>query len=282
MDGAVVVEGAFAHPACGGRAAPGRSPSRRPTRAPGTAPRSASPRATGLPCRVRLRVDADHRPVRRRSTARHRGLDDDPFCANQALLCFEPVQVTSRRGQRHPVGAGDRGPGHGPTPGGAAPRDGAPDISEEIEGYVVDWAPTAALRRSSTSWWAASARTGRSIIRDYVETSRREVDSVDELAEPDSTESAPELPYRERARPAGRGRARRGCSVLAVTGCCPRFPACRAPSSTALSRTSAGPTSSRGRHRGPHDRRRRGRAACTGRPGGLVAARRSSILERYV
>ena len=149
-------------------------------------------------------------------------------------------------------------------------------ISEEIEGYVVELGTDGRLLTLQLDELVGGIGSDRAlIIRDYVDTSRREVDSVlDELAELDSHRAARQRPHRQRPGPAGRRRrARRGRRPArlppAVQGPAPARRD-RRPPGRALRRAAE---AARGRHRGPHGRRRRRRAARPGRARGTVAAR---------
>ncbi len=157
-------------------------------------------------------------------------------------------------------------------------------ISEEIEGYVVELGTDGRLLTLQLDELVGGIGSDRAlIIRDYVDTSRREVDSVlDELAELDSTVlgqrpspacwACPAV-----ATPSTRPRAR------AATACCPRSPACPAPSSTASSRTSGACRScSRPGSRTSWPSTASASSAPRAVREGLSRLAESSILERYV
>ena len=110
-------------------------------------------------------------------------------------------------------------------------------ISEEIEGYVVELGTDGRLLTLQLDELVGGISSDRAlVIRDYVDTGRRDVDSVlDELSYLDSTELldvgriATVLGF-----PAAATRSTRP-RVRAATGCCPRCRACRSRSSTASS-----------------------------------------------
>ena len=207
--------------------------------------------------------DSDHHPVPRQPGPGH----------------ARAVQVAARRGQRHPVGARDRGPGHGArrVRRGAAPRDGPPHLRGDRAATSSSSAPTAGCCRcSSTSWSAASAPTASSIIRDYVDDQppTRSDAVLDELAELDSTEL---LDLAHIARVLGLPGG--GDALDAAVGPRGLPPAVQGPAPARRHRRPPGRAlrraaeAARRGHRRPHGGRRRRRAARPRGPRGPLPAR---------
>ena len=107
--------------------------------------RRAGGQADRLPRRLGQPVDADRRALRRRPPARAGGLRRRS-CPGPTRR-WPPSSGTrrARRGHRHAVRPGDRGPGHraGRRRGAAAPRDGPPDQRGDRRTTSSSSAPTA-------------------------------------------------------------------------------------------------------------------------------------------
>ena len=107
-----------------------------------TADRVAAP--DRLPRHQRQQVDEHHRALRRRPPARARGLRADPVPGQPGAGHPRALQAAPRRGQRHALGAGDRGPRHRARRrrGRPAAGDGAPDLRSRSRATSSSSAPT--------------------------------------------------------------------------------------------------------------------------------------------
>ena len=119
------------HPHPAGRHPAGARPDASRRQESGTRHRTAErvAKQTGYPGDLGEPVDADHRALRRRPAPRPGGLRRDPVPRQPGPADPRALQGPPRRGHRHPVGAGDRGPRHRPRrrQRAPAPGDGPPD-----------------------------------------------------------------------------------------------------------------------------------------------------------
>ena len=104
-------------------------------------------------------VDADHRGVRRRDPPRARGLRPDPVPGQPGPRDARAVQAAARRGVHHPLGAGDRGPGHRARRrrGRPAAGDGDPDRAARSRTTCSSSVRTGACSPSSSRSWSPAS-----------------------------------------------------------------------------------------------------------------------------